>query len=330
MRLVRQLIWIPCCAAICLLWGAAGATQLIAQGVTLPADTKLVVQLDLAEFSKTTLGERLVKLTSKTAAEEIGTDGENLIAKVHETLGFDPLNEIQSITLAVSSLDRSAVESLSAIVQMGSTTGNLEGLLLALPNYESTEHGEYTLHSVNDGKDIHATATIHADTKDDHWIFIAPTREQLITLLGSNAEGDGQGGMEVKALAAGAFLAAELSEIPSERVRQEPFRNIVGLLRSLKLTVREDGETLQATLNVGTANERKAQQIQQLIQGLSAAASLAFDSVDELKQQEIREAAMATLNSLTVSRDDAEVTVTVSVSTEMIVKFLREEADLPL
>ncbi len=304
-----------------------------AQSVSLPDDTKLLIQLDLQEFSKTSIGGRLVELTAETAAKEMETDGEQLIEKVNKSLGFDPLTEVRTITVATSSIDNPdhAISSGGVVVQLGKTTGNLEGLMLALPGYKSSEHGDQTLHSAGEGEQ-RATCAIHAGNDGNHTLLLARDAEHVARMLDTM---DSAGTLETEttaaALSSKIFARVLLLDVPAERFDGEPFANVLGLIQKASIEVSEvGGDTMHVQVNVVATKEKKAEQIRQLLAGASAAAGLLIDSVDELDEEGLREVAENVLQSIKVTRDEKVVGLSLDVPSEILADFLREEADLPL
>ncbi len=308
------------------------AAKVTAEEISLPPDTQIVARLDLAAFSQTSIGKRLVDLTAKTAAKEIGTEGENLLVKVRETLGFDPLTEIRTATIAVSDLEDIKPRSMSAVVQLGKTTGNLEGLLLALPGYSSREEGKYTLHSAGEDENERATGAIHVDNSGNNWLVVSPSEDRVMSLLGSlSGKAMDESDLQIEtSLADGMFASVTLLKIPTKEFDGEPFENIVKSLRTATIAVAEREDSLSLTVDVDTISETRAKQLLQLVQGASAAVSLMFDSIDELKDEDLRAAATGALDSLHVEQDGTKVHVGFDIPVNLVVDFLREEADLPL
>lgn len=307
----------------------AGAAR--AQHAALPADSKLVVQLDLREFGKTSIGERLIELTAETAAQEMDTDGKQLIEKVNNSLGFDPLKEIRTITLATSSIDdpEQAAMSGGLLVQLGKTTGNLEGLMLALPGYSSTERDDVTLHSAGEGSQ-HATCAIYQGDDGNHTVLLARESEQVVHMLETLESASTAEAIEAK-LGSGVFARVTLLDVPEEQFKGEPLANVLGLIRTASLEVSEvDRRTMHVQVRIEATKEKKAEQIRQLLAGAFAAAGLLLDSMDELDDENLREVADDVLKSIKVEREGESVSFSLDVPSRVLADFLREEADLPL
>lgn len=285
-------------------------------------DAKFVAQLDLEAFGKTELGARLVDLTAKKAAEELGDGGENIVAQINEALGFDPLNEIRTITISGSDFDEP--DRVQAVIQMGKTTGNLEGLLLTLPGYDSKEVGEHTIHSASEGG-MSGFGAIHTDRSRNNWVVASTHEESLMAMLDSIRKGTHEG----FSVPANCFAQVKLLEIPVEEFEDSPPANILKLLTDVSLTLSERDKSIAIDLKLTTAEEKKAEQIQQLVQGLAAMGSLVIENVDDIDDDDAA-TALQLLQGIRVQRDGSNITVGVEVPEELIINVLREEADLPL
>ncbi|HBE69518.1 MAG TPA: hypothetical protein DDW52_15340 [Planctomycetaceae bacterium] len=300
-----------------------------ASDIVLPPDTKFLFQLDLKEFGKTSIGTKLIELTAREAAREMETEGEQLLEKVNESLGFDPLQEIRTITLATSVLGNPerAFESGALVVQLGKTTGNLEGLMLALPGYDSKEHDDHTLHYVGEGSQT-AVCSLFEEASGNHTLVLAREESQVLRMLESLGS---VGTADSVALDDGVFARVQLFEIPLEEIREEPAANVLKLVKQASLTIREtDAKLMRVDLNIEAVKEKKAEQIRQLLTGATAAIGLFLDNVDELKDPELRKTAEDVLESLKVEREDSNVHLQFSFPTKVMKEVLREQADLEL
>ncbi len=313
---------------LALLWiGLAPLAARAEDKLSVPAEAKFVVQVDLDKFRQTRLGGRLLDSVKRMAQQEVeqGTGGG--LEQVEEALGFDPFEELHGVTIVGSSYD-DPEESLRLVLQLGQTTGNLEGLLLALPGYDSSEHGGHTIHSMSDGG-MHGFGAIYKDASGMHRVVAAPNRQDVIAML-DGLSGDSQGAQKEISLGvpAGTFASVQVLELPLDQLDEgEPPANVVKLLTSVSLTVSGvDDKGLAVELSLGTKEEKRAEQIQQLLQGLSAMVSLAESQiVDDQDAQK----ALELLKGLAIDRDGTQVSLRVDVPEEIVLKLL-EEADLPL
>lgn len=295
--------------------------------VDVPEDAKFVVQVDVGQFRDTRLGSKLLKLTQKMAQEEIGSD-DDVMQQIEEALGFNPLEEIQTLTIIGTSFE-DPEETLHVLLQMGKTTGNLEGMMLTLPNYSSDEQGGHTIHSAGDG-DVRAFATIHQARDGNHVILASSNRSDLMDLLDSVKSGErssGRGRKIRNAIPDGIFAQVQILEFPEEVLEHDPPGNIARMVKDVSVTLGEEGEDYAAHVVLTTDTEKRADQILQLAQGLKALVGL-FE--EEIGDDEEARMALSLLEKVSVERDGTTVTLRAAVPEALIIEFLQEEADLPL
>lgn len=286
---------------------------------TTPSGAKFIVQLDLDAFRASRVGSQLFEAATQAAMNELGDDEEKL-DQVREALGFDPLTEIHGFTLFGSDFD-SPEDDLQVVIRMGKTTGNLEGMVLALPEYESSDYGDHVIHSAQPDDDMQVFAVIYEDNDGNHSVVAATRRAAVEKMLDTMSE-------EISVapqLAPGAFLSVNILELPMDQIGDGPQENIAKLLRQISLTVSEADENFAIHLSLSTEDEQKAEQLRQMAQGVVAMIGFVQDEGDDdLKMvQEL-------LRGLTVQRDEATITLDLEIPTEKVIEFLREEADLPL
>src|SRR5215471_10326205 len=154
--------------------------------VSVPADTKFLLQLDLQAFRATPLGAKLFEIAMEKAKAEIaqgfkGGQGPDF-KKLDEMLGFDPFEEIQRISVSASDFERPD-KSLVISIRLRKTTGNLEGLLLGLPGYEAQAYGKYQIYSAAPDNETHVFGAIHTDAKGEKSVLFASQREAVVRLL---------------------------------------------------------------------------------------------------------------------------------------------------
>ncbi|MCA9190494.1 MAG: hypothetical protein KDB03_01980 [Planctomycetales bacterium] len=304
------------CFALC--WMGQGITN--GQDSVLTQDAKFTLKVDVASFARTKLGGRLIKLTEQLASEELEDVQGNVLQKVQEALGFDPLKEIRTIAVVGASYE-DPQEHVKLVMQMGTTTGNLEGLALALPGYEAEDYGSQTIHAVGDG-DQHAFATI----------LTAPDGKK--TILATTEKGDLKAAIDAESAtyatalkSADAFMEIEVLELPAEALEQEQVANISKMLQGVSASLAEKGSDLSIELNLTASNDKRAEQIQQLAQGLKALGGL-FEQ--EIQDDDDLQFLSGLIDRVQVNREQNRVVIQLAVPEQLVVDFLREEADLPL
>lgn len=281
-----------------------------------------VAKVNFDEFRKTNIGKKLMLLVEAMAKEELGGEGD-AVQKITEGLGFNPMEELQSVTVMADSRDLPD-ESLRVVISLGKTTGNLEGLVLTLPGYDSEEIGEHTIHSADlDGQPAFAAIR---ESRGNKQVVAAMSRSNLMDLL------DGKGG-KVPALPNGepTLLQIHASELPPQLKEEfgdnHPLNTAIKLISSFMVVVTADDDSFGVTLRINATSEKKADQIKQLAQGARALLSL---MEDDLKQDKDFMAVKSILDEVKFGHEGKTFSASVDVPEQFIMKFLQEEAGLPL
>jgi hypothetical protein len=292
-----------------------------AEGETAPVGSKFIVQLDLDAFRETRIGSQLFEAATQAAMHELG-DGEQSLNQVQEALGFDPLTEVHGITILGSDFDLPVDDNIQLVIRMGQTTGNLEGLALALPGYESSEIGDVVIHSASPNDNLRVHAAIHRDRDGNHSIVAATDPDRVVAMLKLMSTDQSAG---IQAGPAGTFLSVDILQFPVEELGKGPQENIAKMLKGVAVRVGEAEEQFHINLVLTTESEQKAEQLRQMAQGVVAMLALIQDEEDKDLQmvQEL-------LQGLTVEREAATIELNLMVPTEQVLEFLREEADLPI
>lgn len=300
-----------------LLSGIAFAPALAAKPDSTESDAKFVVQVDLQSFRATRLGSKILDSVQEMVSVEM--EGKDVEQKVEEALGFDPFEEIQSIVIRGSSFE-SPEEGLEIMVQLDETTGNLEGLMLALPGYEEKEVDGHTVYGFGEG-DMHGFATISETKRGKKAVLAATSQPRLMGLLGDSKD------WSTKDLDKGGFLQVKILELPDEVYQQEQAANVAKMLQSLVVNVGQSGDEIELSCVLTAQKKKQAEQILQLAQGAKAFVSL---FKEQIGSDEDAQMVMSLLNAVEVDRDGTEVTIQAHLPEKMVVDFLREEADLDL
>ncbi len=295
----------------------------IAQDVeAVPEDTKFVVNLDVRAFRSTEIGSRLVEATQKLAQDELESD-EDLLKKAEEVLGFNPLEEIRLLSIVGGSFEEPE-ESFTLVLKLGESTGNIEGLMLALPEYESTEVDGVTLHSaVLDNEKIYGA--IYGGKQKT--VVASTDRASVMRMANSKGDLEARKSLSWK-VPEGTFAQVHLIDLPKDVEEVDQARNIAKLLEHASVIIGEYEDQLSLKLQLKVKDEKKAEQVEQLIRGAKALISLFKDEIDDGDEE--AKMVLSILEELAIDRNGASVTVNVHVPQDLIIGFLREEADLPL
>lgn len=282
---------------------------------------KFVVQVNMDAVRKSELGSRLLSMARDAAAQEISseTGSKEGLDKITEALGFDPLQEIRSLTIVGDDFEEPRPQ---LILSLGKSTGNLEGMALGLPEYEASEYGDHTIHTANPG-DERAFAAIHTDDEGMKKIVAATTISEVKTILDQLDHSKQHQLFHVAD--SNAFIHMRLLEIPTAELGDGPQQTIAKLLKDLVITIADDDGNFELNVQLTTETKKQAQQIQQMAQGLIAMVS--FVQMDE--HDEEMQKLQQILQGLKSKRNDTHVHLSVQVPTDDVIQFLREEADLP-
>ena len=302
--------------------------------ISVPEDTKFVVKLDLVAFGKTDFGAKVLEMTEQLAQSELGDD-EDVMQKIVETVGFNPLEEVKTLTVMGQDYDNPE-QGVRMMLQLGKTAGNLEGLALTLPNYASEEIGGHTIHSAHED-DMQGFATIHTGKSGSKTVLAATSREDLMEMLHSVESSVASSLQAAKAAAtprqiswavpSGTFAQVHVLEMPGELVENGPQANIAKLITDLSLTVGEADNKIAVSLSLTAANEKKAEQLRQLAQGAKAMIGLFQDEVKGDKEAEI---AMGILKEVTIEQDGATLMLHADVPQELIMVQISEDGALEI
>jgi len=296
--------------------------------VSVPQDTKFVVQLDFQAFRATALGGKLFEIARKEAVHELSAGagpgkGPNL-EKIHEILGFDPFAEIQSIVVSGSNYDRPE-QSLVVTIRMRKSTGNLEGLLLGLPGYEAQEYGKYTIHSAAPENDVHVFGSIHTDGKGDKTILLAAQSEAVTQLLDSlDGKPAADGSFKTIKLASEGkpILALDVLKIPTEMIGDGPQAGVVKVVRAVSLRISESKGDVNIVVSLAAGSEQKAEQLRQMAQGLIAMIDIAQSADPE---DEDLKTFQKFAHDIKAARDGLSMKVSLSVSAETLNEIIDKQ-----
>lgn len=274
----------------------------------------LQVQIDVGQLKASKLGSQLIDFAKSQAQEEMG-DKLNW-EDVQKSLGFDPIEEITSINVATSfeSPDTSAVVS----VNFKNTTGNLEGLMLATPNYETTKIDNHTVHSADlDGKRIYAV--IVSNPQGGKTAHLSLNQSNIKQILDSKTT---QTLSSSDLIQKGKIVQVNVKDFPVQMLGDGPHTNIVKLIKGLNLAAGETSNDFEIDLNITVVDEERAEQIRQVAEGLMGALSLAtsMDNEDQdlAKIKDI-------VKSLNAKRSGDKVNVNLVVDGDQVTQAIANE-----
>lgn len=304
------------------------------QSIGVPSDTKFVLEIDLQEFQRTDLGERFLELAKQEVIKEIGEKHhqgddddrrkEPDFEQIDKMLGFDPFTDIQGVRISASDYEHPE-KSLIALVRMKETTGNLEGLLLSLPEYEVTDYRKYRVHSACPDGDLQLHVAIHTDRSGSKTIVLAPRRSAVEMLLdqldGHSSRNDEMESISLDSRQDG-ILQLQILDFPDEMLGEGPQANVAKILKHLTLRLNEDDDDVSLALGLTAKDGPQAEQILQMSQGLIAMINFAKSAdPDDEDLQKFSEL----VQELRATRDGDEVQVELSVDSDELMKLIEEE-----
>jgi hypothetical protein len=295
-----------------------------AEEISVPADTKFVVRLDLHAIHATSIGGKLIEMAKQQAMKELGGKEGPGFEKIKEMLGFDPFQEIHGITVSASDYEHPE-QSLVAAIRLQKTTGNLEGLLLGLPGYEAKEYGKHQLYSVAPERDLRVFGAVHTGAQGNKTIVLSVKQEAVTNLL-DQLDGKPASGSAFKKISPAdgkPLVSLDVFELPKEVLDEDgPQANIVKLLRKISFQISESGENLDVGMSLTTDTEKQAEQLRQMAQGLIAALEFAQSiDPDEEELKKIRQIA----RDIKAIRDGSTTKINLSVSGKELMKLIEEE-----
>jgi hypothetical protein len=319
----RRIFLLMTCALVA--WGSCLTSRADELSVTIAKDAKFLVRLDVQAFRATALGGKLVEIARKKARQELrqpdgDNDGEDL-EKLIKTIGFDPLEEVETILVSGSQFDRPE-KSVVVSVRLGKTTGNLEGLILGLPGYTAQQYGKHTIHSATPENDLNVFGAIHTDGKGAKTVLLATDREavtrQLDALDGKSAA-DGSFKTIKLATDGKPILAVEVFDIPTELIGEGPQSGVAKILRAISLRISESKENLDIGMRLIAETEQQAEQLRQMVQGLIA--FIGFAQSQDPKDKDL-EKVRKLAEGLTAARDGSSMKISLSVPFEELTKLI--------
>jgi hypothetical protein len=325
---ISMKLWIVVLAAFVIAGAGFGPVSCADElTVGVPRDAKFVLQLDLQAFRATALGGKLFEIAREKARQELSAGGGHAnhpdFDKIHEMLGFDPLAEIQAISVTGSNYDRPE-QSAVVSIRMRKSTGNLEGLILALPGYETKEYGKYTIHSATP-EDVRVYGVIHTDAKGDKTVVLSAQCEsvtQALDHLDGKRAGDGSF-KTIKLTTEGKpIVALEVLEIPTEMIKDGPQLGIVKVIRTVSVRVGELKGDLTIGISLTAATDQQAEQLRQMAQGLIAMVEFAISSNPE---DEDLKKLQKFARDIKATRDGLSLKVSLSLPVDELSKIIDEQ-----
>ncbi len=316
-------------AAFALLNGPWAGTALAAETTyRLPSDSAFLLELNLQAVRNSEVGGKILDLAMEKAVEKLAQKGntsrEEALRQVEQIVGFNPLEEVK--TLAVSAADYEKPEtSLIAVVQLGKTTGNLEGLLLGLPEYQVTEYEGQQIHSAAPDAGQTLYVAFVTDEAGNRRILFSPKREAVTGLIdqaaGKAASSEASRDFVIEQ-AEDRLLSLKTVKLPEDFQEEGPPANIAKILKDATMNIDEADGRMAIEFALVAGNEQQAEQLRQMAQGFVAMIEFAKTAnPDDDKLQKIS----GLVNDAVTSRDGATVKVGLQIPAAEVTALLEEK-----
>lgn len=296
--------------------------------VCVAKDAKFLLRLDVQAFRMTALGSKLFEIARSKAEQELSAGGDHRgeadLDKIHDMLGFDPFAEIHTILVSASNYDRPE-QSIVVSIGMGKSTGNLEGLILALPGYAAEEYGKYNIHSAAPDHGTHVFGAIHTDAKGDKTVLLAAERESITKLL-DQLDGKPARDSSFKTIKLVSdekpILALEVFELPNEVLKDGPHAGAVKVLRTISLRVTESKDNVNVGISLAAGTDQQAEQLRQMAQGLIAMIEFAQSAnPDDENLKNVQKV----VHDIKVMREGSSVKANLTVPATELNKIIEDE-----
>lgn len=256
------------------------APRVQAQTLTSADDAVWQVNLHVERLFASPLGTMINEVIKKEAP-----DGEVNIKAFIEALGMDPRTAVQEVVLFGNGFEPSSLH--AAVVNIGSTRGNIEGWLLAAPGYQSEAIDDTTiLHSFvmeKHGPNARLWCAMPLNKASNSYLAVAATDRDTAVAFAKQVASQGISKFADK-LAGDTLLAVtinDLSQAPIEIDESDPGSGIIKTLQSVSVTASNDNnQQLVVATELTTDSPARAQQLQQLLVGMKAMMQLALPEKD--------------------------------------------------
>ncbi len=286
-----------------------------AQSAGSAADSPLwEVHVHLEKAFASPIGQRVLQMVESKEPDKYDD-----LLKLSEAIGLDPTTDIGEVVVFGDGFDETDV---TVIASLGTTTGNLEGWILAAPGYRSEDLDDNTqLHSMRlERKDRRAWFALPQHSPSGNFILVGSldqnrTVDLAQQVLNGNASPSPNPLQGDSVLS---FFVNDLSAVPMKINEDDPGSALVRIIQRIGLNVASDNEQLDVAVNITANNPAKARQLSQLLTGLKAMLQLADE--DEVK----RIASIVEQMVVSHSEGQPEVQATMSVTYEVLEDLIQE------
>jgi len=239
-----------------------------------PDDAAWVMRLDLTKLSTSPFGKKLIEAMKDREPQKMqGLD------HLSDALGIDLLTGMGEAVMFAAGFERSDTQ---IAIDLGTQPGNIEGLLIAAPGYDSQQYkGNLLIHSINsdDAKAVDPKAArlyiaVVPHPTEQRWFALAAHLEPNLKVMIDDVR-DNKRELTNKPLEGNQFMHAAMLRKPDPLGdEQGPQHNILKMIDTIQISGACD-QKLAMTMTVDVVNAARARQVAQLMQGAIAGVQLA-------------------------------------------------------
>ena len=279
------------------------------------------VHLHLQKGFASPLGQRVMAMVERDKPDKV----EDFV-KFAEAIGLDPRTDIGEVVVFGDGFEESDA---TVVANLGQSTGNLEGWILAAPGYRSEDLDANTqLHSMTvENKNARAWFALPKHAQTGNYVLVGSLDQgRTVQLAKEVLAGDPT---PVPNPLTGntilSFFVNDLSAVPMDIDENDPGAAIVRIIEQFGLNVASDDDQLSLVLELSASSAGKARQISQLLTGLKALVQLA--PMDKPKAQK----AAALLETVIVEYTEGQSNVQASMSApyRLLEELMREMQTKP-
>lgn len=302
----------------------AASLPAFGQATLVPADARFALVLNPSKVVQSRLGQTIL---DRVRQDEPNIDA--IIDDLSNTVGIDLRKSLGQTVLYGTGYDK---KSFALVADIGATSGNLNGLLLAAPGYTSEVYRESVIvHSLPEkqkmqgeqvlpGERIYCAMPQRPGTGSYYMVASFDpqrTREMVDLTMDADAKltpADANGNMLIEAWFKG------LPELAQAANAGGPPSVVAELVQSghLALTESEDEETASAVLTLTMVDKVRSQQVFELMRGGLAMMQLAATAEPEAAPL----AEIGRMINIQHAPDNADVTATFNCSYDRLVQLM--------
>ena len=265
-----------------LLAGALGALSApaLADGLDrsrIPQNVQAIVHLDVEALLASQLARRLQELDPKLDPDFDLGQQEPMLS------GVRPLRDLRSLTIFAAD---ARSRRFGAMVRTSDKADALLQLAMAAETYELVPLAGWQVHSWSEGGERVYGAVVPLGQSADRLVLLANDAqvmsESMAVLEGRGLSlAAGAQGQLALAPSPGTIVFAATNQPIAELSEVDPSSSVARLVQGLVLQLGEVNGSLFANLSLSTAQPQDALRVQQILQGLTALASLVSEDVEQ-------------------------------------------------